>query len=60
MGEEDDSVQENEGTVHEIEDEDGTGEEDNKSVHSDSPSIQTVDDGDDKEPRVSDEQPIEP
>ena len=58
MGKENDTVQENEETEHEVEDEDGNGEEDNGSVHKsvcvdDSiiESVETVDKNEEEEPR---------
>ena len=67
VDEENDPVQENIETVREIEDKDGTEEEenrsvhsDNKSVYSDNPSIETVDNDDNEELRVIYEQSTEP
>ena len=60
VGEEDDPIQDNKKTVHIIGDEDVTGEEDNASVYADDPSIETVDDDNDEETRVSNKQPTEP
>ena len=57
LSKEDNPIQDNGETVHKIKDEESTGEEDNKLVHEDDPSIETVDNDDEEESRVSNKQP---